>query len=87
MNDSSAGASGKKTLAVYVIAERGRGPNHWIRVGSACTNRDGSMNLYLDAMPVGANRMQIREPRFEDAPRAQPANGVEKAEADAEVRP
>jgi hypothetical protein len=86
MNDSSAGASGKKVLAVYVIAERGRGPNHWIRVGSAFTNRDGSMNLLLDALPFGTNRLQIREPRLEDV-RGHGGNGAAQAAPEAEVRP
>jgi hypothetical protein len=36
---------------VYVITERG-GKSFWTRVGVAFTNRDGSLNLKLEALPV-----------------------------------
>ncbi len=31
-------------------------------MGVAFTNRDGSINLFLDALPLGTNRLQVREP-------------------------
>ncbi len=68
MNEPNAGG-GRRPLAVFAVVEREGRPAIWIRVGSAFTNRDGSMNLVLDAFPIGSNRLHIREQRFEDAPR------------------
>ncbi len=81
MTESSGGA-GRKPLAVYAIIERS-GKNYWLKVGAAFTNRDGSINLYLDALPVGSNRLQVREPRVWDE--ARPNHGA-PAEV-AEVQP
>ena len=36
------------------------GKKYWMRLGSAYTNRDGSLNVYLDALPV-TRQLQIRE--------------------------
>jgi hypothetical protein len=71
MNDSN-GGGGRKPLAVYTIVERGE-KKYWVKIGAAFTNRDGSITLCLDALPVGSNRLQIREPRVWDD--ARPANG------------
>lgn len=88
MNDTPAGQAGKKNLAVFAIVERDR-RTFWIRVGNAWTNRDGSITLSLDAVPIGTNKLQIREPRFEDGARGDPAgpaangarrNGASRAE-------
>lgn len=50
-------------LVVYTIVERERdGKKFWVRIGSAFRNRDGSMNAYLDAVPVNGT-MHIREQR------------------------
>jgi hypothetical protein len=92
MNDTSAGTAGKKTLAVFAVVERDR-RSHWIRIGAAFANRDGSINLFLDAFPIGTNRLQVREPRYDDGPRSSasaPANGSAArapAAEDAEVQP
>ncbi|HET9597844.1 MAG TPA: hypothetical protein VFP65_19810, partial [Anaeromyxobacteraceae bacterium] len=70
MNEVIPGASaGKKALAVFAVVEKENRSAIWIRVGSAFTNRDGSVNLILDAFPIGSNRLQIREQRFEDSGR------------------
>lgn len=53
-------ASGKTKRVAYTIVERGEGKNFWLRVGTAFENRDGSLNVYLDAIPVNG-RLQIRE--------------------------
>jgi hypothetical protein len=45
-------------MAVFAITERGD-KSYWTRVGVAYTNRDGSINLNLDALPV-SGRLQIR---------------------------
>ncbi len=83
MTETTAGPSGKKNLAVFAIVDRAGGPSSWIRIGSASTNRDGSVTLFLDALPIGTNRLQVREPRFGEGPRGAPA----AAEAGAEARP
>jgi hypothetical protein len=55
-----------KMKVAYVITERGE-KTFWNRVGVAFTNRDGSINVKLDALPL-SGQLQIRdyEPR-EDA--------------------
>jgi hypothetical protein len=45
---------------VYTIVERGPGKSFWTKVGVGFTNRDGSINLHLDAIPVNG-RLQIRD--------------------------
>lgn len=44
---------------VYVITERG-GRNFWNRIGVAFLNRDGSLNVKLEALPVNGE-MHIRD--------------------------
>ena len=53
--------------AVYAIVEREGAKARWIRVGIAFTNRDGSLNLILDAVPVNG-RLHVREFTESDAP-------------------
>ena len=36
---------------VYIVAER-PGHKQWIRVGAAFVNKDGSLNVRLDALPL-----------------------------------
>jgi hypothetical protein len=81
-----------KRLAVLAVVERpDRGDEskthtRWVRVGVGWANRDGSINLYLDAFPVGTNKLQVREDdRERDRAAATPAkrNGFETIE----VRP
>lgn len=79
MNDSS--SSGKRPLAVYAIVER-KEKSYWLKVGAAFTNRDGSTTLYLDAVPVGSNRLQIREQRPEDAGRSNGRGAPAPAESE-----
>jgi hypothetical protein len=82
MNDSS--GAGKKPLAVYTIVERNE-KKYWIKIGAAFTNRDGSITLCLDALPVGTNRLQVREQRIWDD--ARPTNGHGAATFGAEAQP
>ena len=42
------------------IAERGKGRRLWLRIGTAFPNRDGSLTIRLDAMPLG--QLQVRDP-------------------------
>ncbi len=64
-----------KMKIVYVITER-NGRNYWNRVGVAFVNRDGSLNVKLEAVPV-SGEFQIRDytPRDEAAALARRSNG------------
>jgi hypothetical protein len=49
---------------VYAIPESKDGEKaFWPKLGVAYTNRDGSITLVLEALPLGTNRLQVREPR------------------------
>ena len=61
MNESNGSA---RRLAVYAIPESKDGEKpYWPKIGVAFTNRDGSITLLLDALPIGTNRLQVREQR------------------------
>jgi hypothetical protein len=45
--------------SVYTIVDRG-GKTFWVRIGVGFTNRDGSLNLRLDAVPVNAT-LHVRD--------------------------
>jgi hypothetical protein len=90
MNDTN-GNGGKRYSVLAVLEKPDREDDtktytRWMKVGVAFPNRDGSMNLYLDAFPVGTNKLQVREDRDEARPAAGAAprkNGFETME----VRP
>ncbi len=48
-------ANTKTMKAVFTVVERGQGKSYWTRIGVGFVNRDGSMNLKLDALPVNGN--------------------------------
>jgi hypothetical protein len=50
--------------AVYTVTEGKDGKSFWCRIGVAFENRDGSINIFLDALPVNG-KLQVRE--FEDS--------------------
>jgi hypothetical protein len=50
----------KTMKTVFTIVERGQGKSIWIRIGVGFTNRDGSLNLKLDALPVSGT-LQVRD--------------------------
>jgi hypothetical protein len=54
-----------KYKVAYVITER-NDKTYWNRIGVAFTNKDGSLNVKLDALPIGGT-LHIRdyEPREE----------------------
>lgn len=61
----------KKMYKVISPIEKKGGGTYWMRVGSAFTNRDDSINLYLDAVPAPNGKssryeLQIRELNDED---------------------
>ena len=69
----------KEPLVVYTIVERERdGKKFWVRIGAAFRNRDGSLNAFLDAVPVNGT-LHIREVRSfvgrDDGPAASPEFG------------
>ncbi len=45
---------------VFAVTERPPGKSRWTKVGVAFTNRDGSLTLRLDAVPV-SGKLQVRE--------------------------
>ena len=49
---------------VFVVTEN-KGKSYWNRIGVAFVNRDGSLSVHLDALPV-TGKMQIRDPRPRD---------------------
>jgi hypothetical protein len=78
-----------KRLAVLAVLERPdkddetKKHTRWMKIGVGWANKDGSINLYLDAFPVGTNKLQIREDdRVALAPGTR-RNGIETIE----VRP
>lgn len=59
-------ANQKPTHDVFTIIEKdGDQKNYWLRIGAAWTNQDGSLNVTLNALPIGT-QIQIREVRAED---------------------
>jgi hypothetical protein len=48
-----------KVKIVYVISER-NGKHYWNRIGIAFINKDGSINVKLEALPV-TGQLQIRD--------------------------
>jgi hypothetical protein len=56
---SGGGGGWKKPWVALNIIEKGN-KTYWSRVGVAYHNRDGSMNIYLDALPRDG-KIQIRE--------------------------
>ncbi len=73
----AAGAAAERSMGrkvVYVINER-NGKSYWTRIGFGSVNKDGSLNLKLDAVPCTGGTLQVRdwEPRDEQvgAPRSE----------------
>jgi hypothetical protein len=57
----------KPTHTAYTVREGKEGTKgFWIAIGSAWTNKDGSLSLTLDALPVNG-RLVIRERKDDDA--------------------
>lgn len=51
-----------KRLAVYTIIDKpGNEKGFWARIGSAWINRDQSINIQLDALPVNG-KLHVRDP-------------------------
>jgi len=50
----------KTIKAVFLITQRGD-KSYWTRIGTGYVNRDNSITLRLDAVPVGTSQLQIRD--------------------------
>ena len=57
---------GTKMWKVVAPIEKHDGSKFWMRVGTAFPNKDGSTNVYIDAMPTKQNVVQLREMTDED---------------------
>jgi hypothetical protein len=77
-NDAEKETEMKDVYAIYESKE-GRERSRWVRVGVAFDNKDGSVNLLLDAVPL-SGRLQVR-PRPNANPSAAPAADPDAAEA------
>lgn len=58
MSKDQPNGNGRK--AVYTIVEREGAKARWVRIGIAFVNRDESLNIVLDALPVNG-RLQVRD--------------------------
>lgn len=47
---------------VFNIIELKEGKSRWVRIGAAFVNRDGSINAFLDALPLDG-KIHIRDKR------------------------
>ena len=53
-------AANGRMMSVYTIIEKeGFDKSFWVKVGACFTNRDGSYNVFLDALPTNG-RLHIR---------------------------
>ncbi len=91
MNEANGATKRLAVLAVLERPDRKDGTKthtRWVKVGVGWPNRDGSINLYLDAFPVGTNKLQIRdEEPLGAAPGAARRNGGATELETVEVRP
>jgi hypothetical protein len=61
MDEQTKQESAGKRMAVFLVTDREEQKASWLRLGSAFFNRDGSINLFLEAMPVaGVGKLQLR---------------------------
>ncbi|MCA9588018.1 MAG: hypothetical protein KC657_21995 [Myxococcales bacterium] len=69
---------GKQMKVVYTIVERSQGKSFWTRIGVGFVNKDGSIQLKLDAIPTNGT-IQVRdwEPRDD-----RQGSGAERGAAD-----
>ena len=78
---------GNKKYSVFTIVERpGLQKPFWRKLGAAFVNNDGSVNVYLDAVPTNG-KLQIREEieRTDEAGQRPWANGNGSARRESAV--
>ena len=56
----------KQTKEVFSIIKREGKENYWLKVGIAFVNKDGSLNVLLNAFPLNAE-LHIRDAEPQDA--------------------
>ena len=57
----------KQMFKVLSPMKKPDGSTYWVRLGTGFRNRDDSINIHLDALPVGAEpKLQLRELDDED---------------------
>ena len=62
---SAMAANGSRPKLVYTIIDsKNSDRSFWVRIGSAFVNRDESLTVLLNALPVNG-RLHIRDPREE----------------------
>jgi hypothetical protein len=49
-----------RSKKVLVPIDKGNKETFWFRIGTAYTNKDGSTNIYLDALPA-TTKLQVRD--------------------------
>jgi hypothetical protein len=64
-----------KMKTVYTITERDNGKSFWTKIGVGFVNTDGSINLKLDAIPIGGHSIQVRDYEPYDPARNNGNNG------------
>ena len=58
---------GKKMFKVITPIQKHNGEKYWHRCGTGFTNKDESINIYLDVIPLGKEiTLQLREMTEED---------------------
>lgn len=72
-NESTNGSMGVSGAVVrkhvYTVTERGE-KSFWVKIGAAFVNRDNSMTVRLDAIPVNGV-LQIRDEDYNARPRGE----------------
>ena len=71
------GGAGRRWKVVYTIVEGRDGKKHWLRIGAAFENKDGSWNVRLDAMPVNGT-LHIRDPEPVEGREGRGATGTRR---------
>jgi hypothetical protein len=65
------GRSMKDVFAIYDLKAEGRERSRWVRIGVAFDNRDGSLSILLDALPLNG-RLYVRNRQRDDTENANP---------------
>jgi hypothetical protein len=64
---------------VFTIVEReGLEKNQWVRIGVGFVNKDHSLNLRLDALPVNG-MLHVRDPHPQNGKKKEGHEGTEEA--------
>ena len=67
MSQSQKNQQKKTRLVVSTPCKRESGKTWWVEVGNAHMNKDGSMNIYLDALPTNG-QLQVRKVEVKERP-------------------